>query len=90
MLQGGCFCKKTCYEIKTADHLVVNCHCSMCRKISAAPFVTWLVVAKEAFGYVKGSPKVLRSSEKGSREFCGDCGTPLTFCSSERHTTDIL
>jgi len=84
MIQGGCFCEKIRYHIDTDDYLVVNCHCSMCRKTSAAPFVTWLVIAKDALRYIKGGPKVLQSSDKGSREFCGDCGTPLTFFSTER------
>ena len=84
MIQGGCFCKKIRYEIDAGDHLVVNCHCSMCRKTSAAPFVSWLVIAKDAFRYISGNPKVLHSSDKGTREFCSDCGTPLTFTSTER------
>jgi hypothetical protein len=56
----------------------------MCRKTSGAPFVGWIVVPKEAFQYLSGTPKVLQSSDKGRREFCSDCGTPLTFVGSER------
>ena len=56
----------------------------MCRKTSGAPYVTWLVVPKGAFSYLSGTPRGLQSSDKGYREFCSDCGTPLTFVSSER------
>ena len=77
MIEGGCFCGAIRYQIENGDHIVANCHCSMCRRTSAAPFVTWMVVPASAFRYVKGEPKVLESSEKGTRYFCPDCGTPL-------------
>ena len=77
MIQGGCFCGKIRYAIEEGEHLVANCHCSMCRKISAAPFVTWMVVPASAFRYLKGEPKRLASSEKGERFFCPDCGSPV-------------
>jgi hypothetical protein len=77
MIEGGCFCGQIRYAIADGAHIVANCHCSMCRKISAAPFVTWMVVPTQSFEYLKGRPKVLQSSEKGTRYFCADCGTPL-------------
>jgi len=84
MIEGGCFCRNIRYTIEGGDYHIVNCHCAMCRKTSGAPFVAWLVVPKEVFQYLSGSPKVLQSSDIGRREFCSDCGTPLTFVSSER------
>lgn len=78
MIEGGCFCGKVRYAINQGEYLVANCHCTMCRKTSAAPFVTWTVVPSQAFSYTKGTPKTLVSSAKGTRYFCGDCGTPLT------------
>ncbi|MBE9539990.1 MAG: GFA family protein [Proteobacteria bacterium] len=84
MIQGGCFCENIRYAIDEGNYGVVNCHCTMCRKTSAAPFVSWLVIPRKAFHYLSGEPKVLVSSDKGLREFCPDCGTPLTFVSSDR------
>lgn len=84
MIQGNCFCKNIQFTIDNGDYRVVNCHCNMCRKCSGAPFVTWIVVPKNVFHYTQGSPRGLQSSEVGFREFCPDCGTPLTFASSER------
>ena len=77
MIEGGCFCGKIRIEIEEGEYLVVNCHCSMCRKTSAAPFVTWMVVPTSAIRYAKGEPKRLISSEKGTRFFCPDCGSPV-------------
>lgn len=87
MIEGGCFCGRirfTVTEKADGDYLVANCHCSMCRRTSAAPFVTWLIVPRTAFTYTAGTPKLLQSSAKGTRHFCPDCGTPLLFATTER------
>lgn len=84
MIGGGCFCGAIRYELESDRNLVVNCHCRMCRKTSAAPFVTWMIVAKEQFRYTRGEPKTLLSSDKGTRFFCAGCGTPLAFESRSR------
>ncbi len=78
MIEGGCFCGAVRYRIDAGSYLTANCHCSMCRRTSAAPFVTWIVVPTKAFNYTQGTPRQLNSSEKAERYFCGDCGTHLT------------
>ena len=88
MIHGGCFCGAIRYQIDDGDYLVANCHCSMCRRTSAAPFVTWLVVPASSFRYVQGEPRVLRSSEKGTRWFCERCGTPLV-CITADHPDNV-
>ena len=55
MIEGGCFCGKIRYTIDPGEYPIVNCHCSMCRKISGAPFVTWIVVPRESLKYLQGS-----------------------------------
>lgn len=84
MMEGGCFCGKIRYAFEPGDYRVVNCHCSMCRRTSGAPFVTWVVVPRDAFRYTRGTPETLRSSPQGTREFCGSCGTPLVFSETGR------
>ncbi len=83
---GGCFCGAIRYEFEGAAHLVANCHCSMCRKTSAAPYVAWLIVAADVFQYTRGAPRVLASSEKGTRYFCPECGTHVACIISDRPT----
>ncbi|MEX2132162.1 MAG: GFA family protein [Pseudohongiellaceae bacterium] len=81
---GGCFCGKIRYCIDDGEHMVANCHCSMCRRISAAPFVTWILVPSTSFRYTQGQPIEFASSEKAVRHFCGSCGTPLAFLAKSR------
>ena len=88
MIEGGCFCGAIRYVVEGGNYLVANCHCSMCRKTSAAAFVTWMVVPTDSFRYVEGEPKVLRSSENGTRQFCSSCGTPVA-CINSTHPEQI-
>ncbi|MFQ6022652.1 MAG: GFA family protein [Acidiferrobacterales bacterium] len=66
------------------EYETANCHCSMCRRTSGAPFVSWFVVPTSEFRWVSGKPKELQSSDHGIRSFCSDCGTPLT-CELDTH-----
>lgn len=80
VVRGGCFCGNIRYQINSAASVrkVVNCHCTMCRRTSGAPFVTWLVVPKTSFHFTAVQPSHLNSSSEGDRYFCKDCGTPVT------------
>jgi len=76
---GGCLCGDLRYEITGPVSIVANCHCTMCRRASGAPFVTWAVVRRDAFRFTAGAPARFASSETCSRLFCPRCGTPLVF-----------
>ncbi len=82
--EGGCFCGAVRYVFEEDAPLTANCHCTMCRRTSAAPFVTWTIVPVQKFSYTKGAPAVLHSSTIGVRHYCSACGTPLTCSISER------
>ena len=82
--EGGCFCGAVRFAFTAADSVVANCHCSMCRRIHGAPFVTWVVVPTDAFRYTAGQAKHLASSAKGDRYFCDACGSPLACIIKER------
>ena len=46
MLKGGCFCGRIRYETAGTPFRETNCHCSICRRTSGAPFVTWFSVLR--------------------------------------------
>jgi hypothetical protein len=94
MIEGGCFCGNIKYEFEPGDYRVADCHCTMCRRTSGAPYVTWVVVPEDKFSYTssqpEGKPVILKSSKNAQREFCSACGTPLVFRDTERSgTVDI-
>ena len=81
---GGCFCGAIRYRFAAGDYPVADCHCTMCRKTSGAPYVSWVVVPGSAFQYTSGTAATLQSSETGCRYYCTTCGTPVA-CISSKH-----
>jgi hypothetical protein len=79
MLTGGCFCGEIRYEADGTPFHETNCHCSICRRTTGAPFVTWFSVRRSDFWIVKGQPARFNSTKKGIRSFCSRCGTQLSF-----------
>jgi hypothetical protein len=77
-ISGRCHCGAISFAAKESPVYHVLCHCSDCRRWSGAPFVGWIAF-KEDQVTIKGDPHVYRSSEHGSREFCGSCGTGLFY-----------
>ncbi|MEO1402783.1 MAG: GFA family protein [Cyanobacteria bacterium J06635_1] len=78
MLQGGCYCGAIRYQASGSPFHETHCHCSVCRRTSGAPFVTWFSAAKSGFKFTSGTPTRFKSTARGSRTFCPHCGTPLT------------
>jgi hypothetical protein len=79
MLTGGCYCGEIRYSVTGSTFLETNCHCSICRRTTGAPLVTWFTVRRSEFQMVQGTPSQFASSSKAWRTFCGKCGTQLTF-----------
>ncbi len=79
MMTGGCFCSAVRYQVIGAPFHETNCHCSICRRTTGAPFVAWFSVRADEFLIVKGQPARFRSSAKGVRSFCPTCGTQIAF-----------
>jgi len=79
MLQGGCFCGRIRYEVTGIPFHETNCHCSICRRTTGAPFVAWFSVRPSEFRWLSGRPSRFRSSTQATRSFCAHCGTQLTF-----------
>ncbi|WP_245746846.1 GFA family protein [Paraburkholderia lycopersici] len=59
------------------------CHCSDCRRAAAAPLVACFSVKSENFHLTRGTPRTFASSAWGTRSFCSECGTQLTFVHAE-------
>jgi hypothetical protein len=77
--EGGCLCSAIRFRISGAPELSCICHCATCRRASAAPTVAWLTFDRGQVEFISGNPTVYRSSQGIARQFCGTCGSQLTY-----------
>jgi hypothetical protein len=77
-LAGRCLCGAVRFTATVPVREFGACHCGMCRRWSAGPF---LAVECEGVVAIEGdvSLGVYRSSEWAERCFCTNCGTPLFY-----------
>lgn len=85
--KGGCLCGGLRYEATAGPLDAGYCHCRMCQILSGSTVLPWVSFERSGFSYVKGSPRIYRSSSHGQREFCSTCGSQIAFRSTDRPTT---
>ena len=79
-LSGGCACGAIRYETDADPIVMLNCHCSDCRKASGSGYAAIIFVRKDEvklrgevrFDGVRGS-----SGKMVERGFCPNCGSPV-------------
>jgi hypothetical protein len=81
LLQGQCFCGAVQYQAHAAAMWCAHCHCSICRQVHSAAFVTWFGVPHDACAVTVGQDSLqwFDSSPDARRGFCRHCGTPMFF-----------
>ena len=87
---GACLCGALRFEVTLPTLFCAHCHCSMCRRNHGAGFVTWFGVPRTGLRITAGESALVRyrSSEHGTRSFCGRCGSSL-FCESTRRPDHV-
>lgn len=88
-LTGGCQCGAVRYALYARPEGTHICHCRMCQKAVGGPFAALAPVRIEDFAWTRGQPGCFRSSTIAVREFCPQCGTPLTFRYVDSEWTDV-
>jgi len=72
-MEGGCLCGAVRYCVSGSPFATEYCHCGMCQKASGAPVVSWMDFLTNELAWTKGT-----------RGFCAECGSSLSFCDT-RH-----
>jgi hypothetical protein len=79
-LSGGCACGAIRYESDAAPTVMLNCHCSDCRKASGSGYAAIVIVQKSSL-QLSGEARFhkLRGGSGSiiERGFCPDCGSSL-------------
>lgn len=79
--QGGCQCGAVRYVASGEPMIVAVCHCTMCRRASAAPSVAWAMFSQDQV-QLTGELKRYASSAEAERSFCPNCGSQIGFTAS--------
>ncbi len=90
VLRGGCQCGAVRYAILAAPEKVGICHCRMCQKALGAPFGVFVVAAAGKFAWTRDTPASFASSNRGIRDFCDNCGTPLAFRPTDKAVMEVM
>lgn len=79
MITGRCGCGTVRYEVAGELSEYCHCHCSICRRIHGAAFVTWGTVSRDEFRYVSGEDhlKIYSFSDRADSIFCDTCGSTV-------------
>ncbi|MFN3857124.1 MAG: GFA family protein [Caulobacter sp.] len=79
--EGGCYCKAVRYVADGEPMMRAQCLCRECQYISGGSPNVFMAMPIAGFTYVQGQPRTFTRTDierPVTREFCGDCGTPLT------------
>ncbi len=84
-VNGGCLCGAVRFEATLPSLWCAHCHCSMCRRMHGAGYVTWAGFKSDHFTVIRGIEhlKWYGSSSGARRGFCDTCGSSMLF-ESER------
>ncbi|HTV94562.1 MAG TPA: GFA family protein [Steroidobacteraceae bacterium] len=88
MIEGGCLCGAVRYRLSGVPSSSVVCHCESCRRASGAAAMAWITVGLAQFQVLSGEPAIYHSSPHVTRQFCGRCGTGLSYATS--HSPDTI
>ena len=90
ILTGGCQCGAIRFALTAPPIRVSICHCRMCQKASGAPFASFADIEKSGFAWTRGRPAAFKSSTIAERDYCRDCGTPLSFRRIDGERIEIM
>lgn len=83
-LSGRCLCKSVRFRVSGPIIRTGHCHCESCRRATSSPVTTFFSVARndvvfegETLRHYASSPGVLRG-------FCGACGSPMSYETTDR------
>ncbi len=75
-LTGGCLCGSVRYEVTAEPEEFYHCHCSICRKLQGAVYLTYASIPRSGFKLVSGHDALSKFSSSATlhRRFCRNCG----------------
>lgn len=80
-INGSCLCQAIKYQIEGELLSLGHCHCKMCQRFHGTAYATYGMTSKASFSILQGesSLQTVQSSDEVQRQFCGACGSPLSY-----------
>ncbi len=77
MITGGWECGSVKYKVNGELVDYCHCHCSICRRLHGAAFVTWGGIRRKDFSCTSGEDrlKAYAYSDRADSLFCDSCGS---------------
>jgi hypothetical protein len=81
LLLGGCTCGAIRFHLASTPYDTGWCHCRVCQHVSGSAGMVFTTVPIADFVIDQGAGRLgcFQSTSFGEREFCLDCGAPLTI-----------
>lgn len=79
-LSGACLCGAVSYSGDADIKMMMNCHCSDCRKVTGSAYGTLMFVAEDSVAIVGDTSVFEHKSDRGSdmqKLFCPKCGSQM-------------
>jgi hypothetical protein len=79
LVEGACHCGAVTYQLTSEPVSIVNCHCSMCRRITGAAFASYIVAKEDSLKVAHSDDHLATYVVTGTaiKHFCRSCGTPV-------------
>lgn len=76
---GRCLCGAVRFECDAQPLWQGHCHCESCRRATSSGFASFFGMADGHWRWTDEIPVTYQSSPGVWREFCGRCGSPMTY-----------
>lgn len=86
-ISGSCLCGAVSYEGDADIKMIMNCHCTDCRKATGSAYGTLLFVAEDSISFAGQPARYDHKSDRGSdlqKLFCEKCGSQMFTKNSAR------
>ena len=83
-LSGHCYCGAVKFEVSGESDWIGHCHCESCRRQSGSVMTTFAGFREEQVTFTGAMPNHYSTGDGVTRSFCGQCGSPVAYQSSDR------
>ena len=83
-LSGHCYCGAVSFEVSGSSDWIGHCHCESCRRHSGSVMTTFAGFRPDQVTFTGATPNRFSSDDGVTRSFCGKCGSPVCYESTDQ------